>query len=173
MRCVNGTMALGLALPLILVARAGALDTPNERVSLDGLTGVHVVVEDVGAEAERQGLTRVGIQAEVEQRLRKGGLRVLTAAEALASVGRPTLDIRVTLFKPREAPQLYVYSIDLTLRQQIRLVRERSIESFAITWSENRDVGAVPAARLSVVRDAVRAKLDQFIRAWQTVNADR
>ena len=166
-------MVWGFAVALILVAPARALDTPNERVSLDGLTGVHVVVEEVGAEAEREGLTRAGLQAEVEQRLRKAGLRVLTAMEALASVGRPTLNLRVTLRKPREAPSLYVYSVDLSLRQQIRLVRERSIESFAVTWSDTREVGGVPAGRLAAVRDAVRAKVDQFITAWQTVNQER
>ncbi len=173
MRRVRGMMALGWAVPLILAAPAPALDTPNERVTLAGLTGVHVVVEEVTPDGEREGLTRASLQAEVEQRVRRAGLRPLTATEALAAVGRPTLNLRVALLKSREAPQLYVYSIDLTLRQQIRLVRERSIESFAITWSENRDVGAVPAARLSMVRDAVRAKLDQFIQAWQTVNQDR
>ncbi|HEY7675807.1 MAG TPA: hypothetical protein VIG69_01955 [Candidatus Methylomirabilis sp.] len=156
-----------------LVSPAPTLDTPNERVTLAGLTGVHVVVEEVLPEAERDGLTRAALQTEVEQRVRRAGLRVLTATDAMASVGRPTVTVRVTLLRPRETPQLYVFGVDLTLRQQIRLVRDRGIESFAITWSETRDVGAVPAARLAAVRDAVRAKVDRFLNAWQTVNQDR
>lgn len=149
---------------------APALDTPNERVTLSGLTGVHVVVNEMSAEAAREGLTRSSLQAELEDRLRQAGLRVLTATEALASVGRPTLELRVNLLPSGEAPQLYVYSVDLALRQHIRLTRDRTVESYAITWSETRQVGVVGAGHLSVVRDAVRAKVKEFITAWQTVN---
>lgn len=173
MRRVRGMVRWGLAVPLILAAPAPALDTPNERVTLAGLTGVHVVVEEVTPDGEREGLTRASLQAEVEQRVRRAGLRPLTATEALAAAGRPTLQVRVVLLLAREAPQLYVYSVDLTLRQQIRLVRDRAVESFAVTWSENREVGAVPATRLAAVREAVRAKVDQFTQAWQIVNQDR
>ena len=162
-----------LALLLTFGGPASALDTPNERVTLAGMTGVHVVVDEVGAEGERRGLSRAAIQAEVEGRLRRGDLRVLTATEAMGSVGRPTLHIRIALVQPREGSQMIVYSVDLTLRQQIRLVRDRAVESFAVTWSDTREVGAVDASRLSAVRDAVRAKVDQFIQAWQTVNHER
>jgi len=57
-----------------------ALDTPNERVTLAGLTGVHVVVHEVGGEAEREGLSRLSLQADVEQRLRVAKL-IRSAAE--------------------------------------------------------------------------------------------
>ncbi len=155
-----------------LAASAVALDTPNERITLVGLTGVHVVVYDMSGEGEREGLTRSGLQAELEQRLRRAGLRPLGASEALSSAGRPTLELRLNLARSRQAPQLYVYSIDLALRQQIRLARDRTLDSFAITWSDPPEVGTVEPARLSVVRDAVRAKVEQFITAWQAANPD-
>lgn len=161
------------ALLMVWLGPAAALDTPNERVTLAGLTGVHVVVDEVGVEGERRGVSRAAIQADVEGWLRKAGLRVYTAGEAMASVGRPTLQIRIAVVQPRENSPMIVYSVDLTLRQQIRLVRNRAIESFAVTWSDNREVGAVDASRLSAVRDAIRAKVDQFIQAWQTVNHER
>ena len=156
-----------------LVAPAVALDTPNERITLVGLTGVHVVVYDMSGEAEREGLTRSGLQTDLEQRLRQAGLRTLAASEALGSRGRPTLELRLHLVRSREAPQLYVYSVELALRQEIRLARDRTIESFAITWSDSPQVGTVEPARLSVVRDAVRAKVTQFIAAWQAANPER
>jgi len=153
-----------------LAAPAPGLDTPNERITLAGLTGVHVVVHEVGPDAEREGLSRSSLQADLEQRLRRAGLRVFTPTEAMASVGRPTLELQVSLVRASEAPQLYIYNVALSLRQQIRLARDRTIDSFAITWSDNREVGVVGATRLSAVRDAVRAKVEQFIAAWQTVN---
>jgi len=78
-----------------------------------------------------------------------------------------------SVVRPPDAPQVVVYSVDLALRQQIRLARDRAIESFAVTWSDTREVGAVPAARPAAVRDAVRAKVEQFVQAWQTVNQER
>lgn len=165
-------MAGIVALLLGLVAPALAIDTPNERITLVGLTGVHVAVYDMSGEGEREGLTRSSLQAELEQRLRLAGLRPLGASEAISSAGRPTLELRLNLARFPEAPQLYVYSVELALRQEIRLMRDRTIESFAITWSDPPQVGTVEPARLSVIRDAVRAKVNQFITAWQAANPD-
>lgn len=166
------SMAGIVALLAGLVVPALAIDTPNERITLVGLTGVHVVVYDMSGEGEREGLTRSSLQAELEQRLRLAGLRPLGASEAISSVGRPTLELRLNLARVPEAPQLYVYSVELALRQEIRLMRDRTIESFAITWSDPPQVGTVEPARLSVIRDAVRAKVNQFITAWQAANPD-
>jgi hypothetical protein len=175
MRLIRRSSPWALAALSVLAGAAplAALDTPNERVTLAGLTGVHVVVDEVGPEAERLGLTRSALQAEVEQRVRQAGLRVLTPGDAMASAGRPTLHLRVTMLKSQGVPPVHFYSIDLALRQQIRLARDRAIESFAVTWSDNRDLGGVEPTRISVVRDAVRARVDQFLQAWQTVNPER
>jgi len=169
---MNASMAGMMALLTGLASPALALDTPNERITLVGLTGVHVVVYDMGTVRDREGLTRPSLQAELEKRLRRAGLRPLGATEALKSVGRPTLELRLNLARSRQAHQLYVYSVDLALRQQIQLARARTIESFAITWSELPDVGTVEPAQLSIVLDAVRAKVEQFIAAWQAANPD-
>ena len=169
---VSASMAGTVALLAGLASPAPALDTPNERITLVGLTGVHVVVYDTSAEGDRERLTRSSLQVELEQRLRLAGLRALQPTEALISAGRPTLELRLNLARSRQAHQLYVYSVDLALRQQIQLARARTIESFAITWSEPPEVGTVEPAQLSVVLDAVRAKVKQFIAAWQAANPD-
>ena len=166
------SLAGSVALWVGLVAPALAIDTPNERISLVGLTAVHVVVYDMTGEGEREGLTRSSLRAELEQQLKLAGLRALGASAALGSAGRPTLELRLNLARSREAPQLYVYSVELALRQGIRLARDRTIESFAITWSDPPEVDTVEPARLAVVRDAVRAKVKQFISAWQAANPD-
>ena len=156
-----------------LTAPALALDTPNERITLVGLTGVHVVVYDVGGEGERAGLAPRDLQADVEQRIRKAGLRPLTANEAIKSASRPTLEVRVRLVPSAASPNLYLYSVELALRQGIQLARNRTIESFAVTWSDPPDVGAVEAAaRAATVREAIRVKVEQFVSAWLAANPD-
>jgi hypothetical protein len=169
-RAIGGTVVFVLA---VLASPAWAIDTPNERVTLVGLTGVHVVFDEVGEVGERHGLTRARLQAETAQRLRGGGLRVLTPTEALTAVGRPTLHLRVIVLTIPEMPDVYVYSVDVTLRQHIRLVRDRSIESYALTWSDQRVVGAARADRLEVVRAALLRKVDDFVTAWRVTNQER
>jgi hypothetical protein len=167
--------ALMTAIGALLVGSTSpvpALDTPNERLTLVGLTGVHVVVYDMRTERDRENPIRSSLQAELEKRLGRAGLRPLGATEATRSVGRPTLELRVNLARSGHAHELYVYTVELALRQQIQLARARTIESFAITWSEPPDVGTVEPAHLSVVLNAVRAKVEQFIAAWQAANPD-
>jgi len=165
-------MTAMVGLVLSLTSGLSGLDTPNERITLVGLTGVHVVVYDLRAEGDRDGPTRASLQVELEKRLRLAGLRPLAAAEAMRSVGRPTLQLRVNVWRPPGAPDLYVYSVELALRQQIQLTRARTIDSFAITWSEPPEVGTVDSTQLSRIMNVVRAKVDQFIVAWRAANPD-
>lgn len=162
-----------LAGALALAGPALAIDTPNERLSLGGLTSVHVVVDDLSPAAERQGITRAGLQADLEGRLRRAGLGVLNATDALKAAGRPTLHLRVELVPFGDGPRLWIYSVDLTLRQRTRLTRDRTIETYTITWGDTRQVGALEPGGFGAVRDLVRAKVEEFVRAWQTVNEFR
>jgi hypothetical protein len=57
-----------------------------------GLTGVHVRVEPINADAERDGLRGADLQADVESTLREGGLAVHAQSALFASVpGTPVL----------------------------------------------------------------------------------
>jgi hypothetical protein len=167
------TPATVILLVLLLAPAAWAIDTPNERITLVGLTGVHVVFDEIGEAGERQGVTRARLQPDVERALRRAGLRVLTPAEALASPGRPTLHVRVSVLKVQDVVDFHVYSVDLALRQHVRLVRDRALESYAVTWSEHRAVGAARADQLGVVRNVLLTKVDEFAAAWRVSNHER
>lgn len=168
------TRATAILLVLGLLApAASAIDTPNERITLVGLTGVHVVFDEIGEAGERQGVTRARLQADVERALRRAGLRVLAPDEALASRGRPTLHVRVSVLKVQDVVDFHVYSIDLALRQHVRLVRDRAVESYAVTWSEHRAVGAARADQIGVVRNVLLKKVDEFAAAWRESNHER
>ena len=175
-RSFRHRLSSGAAILLVLghlTAAAWAIDTPNERITLVGLTGVHVVMEEIGDAGERQGVSRARLQSDVEGRLRRAGLRVLTPTEALTSTGRPTLHLQVTVLGVADPADVHVFSVDLTLRQHVRLVRDRAIESYAITWSDHRVVGAARASQLGVVRSALLEKVDEFVAAWRMANRER
>lgn len=157
----------------LLATFAWAIDTPNERITLVDLTGVHLVFDEIGQEGEQHGVSRARLQPEVERLLRRAGLRVQTPTEALLSVGRPTLHLRVSVLRVPDAADFHVYSVDLALRQQVRLVRDRTIESYAVTWSEHRAVGAARADQLGVVRNVLIEKVEEFVTAWRVSNQER
>jgi hypothetical protein len=124
-RCV----IVGVSFLLLASSGAQGFDTETTRATLRGLEGVHVVVEALKAEAERDGLTRTQIQTDVELRLRKAGIRVFTQQEVVHIPGQPWLYVRVGTLK-HPGLELYVDSIDVELRQWVYLARHPNLSRF-------------------------------------------
>lgn len=77
---------------------------PLERATLKGLSGVNVFLNlsEDNPSLEKDGLTESQIQTDVEIRLRKAGIRVLTVEETKELPRRPVLS--VTLLASRMKP---------------------------------------------------------------------
>lgn len=144
-----------------------------ERATLAGLAGIHVRVQDLDLDAERQGLTKAALQTQVELTLRRAGIRVLTVAEWLAAPGVPRLDLHVTT-QPTQRGDLYAYSIDLRLRQDVTLLRDPAIRSEATTWFRGAMGTVGPPSRLATwLRERVRDTVDEFINDYLAANPTR
>jgi hypothetical protein len=115
-------MLAGLVLTCPAAFQAFGSDSKFDRETLHGLQGVHVVVENIDQNAERDGLTEHQVQTDVELRLRQSGIRVLSEEERLATPGRPYLYINVNTFKNNDM-EFYVYSITVELNQNVWLSR--------------------------------------------------
>ena len=61
---------------LVAASAATAGDDEFSRRSLKGLAGVYVMVEPLGAEAERDGLNKTSVQTDAELKLREAGITV-------------------------------------------------------------------------------------------------
>ena len=88
---------LAKALFVLLVLGASAPAEAQRdvgRSTLIGLPGVHVYVEEVNPEAERDGLSKSGIQTQTELLLRQAGIRVFTDDEYRATRGLPLSVVR-------------------------------------------------------------------------------
>lgn len=132
------------------------------RATLGSLSGVTVQVEPVNADAERDGLLRADLQADVESALRRAGFEVLTPSELFARVpGTPALHLDVMTVRFQER---YVYSVRLELWQAVRLVRDPAVRALAVTWCAPQAIGMVTAGSLITVRETVRAGVDEFVR---------
>ncbi len=125
------------------------------------------MVESVASDAERDGLTRSQLQTDVEVRLRKAGIRVLTEGERQDMPGGPYLYVSVNTLKREDG--IYVVSIFVDLRQKVFLARKPSFSMYKATWDMS-SIGAVGAARLRTVRTGVADIVDTFISDYLAVN---
>lgn len=152
-----------------LVKTAGAQgDFEADRATLKGLQGVEVTVEGLRPEAVEDGLTQDQLQTDVELRLRKVGIRVLTKEEKARTPGSPWLYVRVNTL--RGDTGLYAYSIEVDLYQTVLLERDSSISTTTPTWATSTiaTVGARGMPRS--VRGSVGDKVDQFVNAYLAMN---
>ena len=145
-------------------ASASANDSQAERVSLTGLTTLSVVVEDLAPVAQNNGLTQVALETEVERRLRQAGISITPDADAY-------LYVHVIVADPGSSLPL-PYVIDVALMQEVTLPRGLKTRTplQCQTWWVN-SLGLTGPDRLrSAVGDRVNEFVDQFIRAYRSVN---
>ena len=153
----------GLVWVLCLAGVSAQIYVTEPRETFRGLPGVQVVVEPLKPDAEQDSLTESQLQTDVELRLRKAGIRVLTRQERLATPGGPFLYVNVNTWKsPPGFPGVYIYAFEVRLTQRVVLERDIDIATHAGTWTASA-VGKVGAARLRDIREHVGDIVDAFI----------
>jgi len=161
------------AYPLLLLV-AGFLLTPcavrpahaqADPVSLTGLTAISVVVEDLPPVAERNGVTANGLKAETEKTLRQAGIAITPDSDAY-------LYVHVTIAESGASLPL-PYFVEVSLMQEVTLPRNVRARTpiQCPTWVVNR-LGMASTGQLRLaVTDRVAQFVDQFVKAYQSVNA--
>jgi hypothetical protein len=165
-RLTGMTVLFALAIYYTVAAAADQ----DEIHSLEGLSGVYVTVDNINPAAEMLGLDRAKIHGDVELRLKQKGIPVLSIQQMRDTPGLPILKVLLNVHKTQSG--LYVYSIDLHLRQNAQLTRRPSIETFAITWKTGT-LGIASEDQLTKVRDLVLDYVDEFIADYTKANPQR
>lgn len=160
---------IGLLLWAPFFSKALALDSEANRATLKGLAGVRVLVEDIASEVEKSGLSKSRLQSIIELKLKKAGIKVLTQEEVLKTPGEPYLYLNINAAPGKPQPNLYMYSIDLALIQNIVLERDRKASTYGITWSTG-GVGLIEGEALKQLSESILGMLDLFIEAYQSAN---
>ncbi|OQW37789.1 MAG: hypothetical protein A4E19_12250 [Nitrospira sp. SG-bin1] len=142
-----------------------ALDT-GSRESLRGIFGVGLVVEEVGPDASADGLSQDAIRTAVEQTLRSKGIRVLT--ERTRSGSAPYLYVNVNTLK--EQLGLYVYAVNVDLKQIVGLLTGKGKQAWGATWSASV-IGMAREENLSqVIAEGVEPLVTDFANDFLSVN---
>jgi type II secretory pathway component PulM len=163
------TAWLGLWSPCLAFAITQStviLTGERKRETLRDLTGVEVVVEQIPADAERDGLSTSQLKKYVESQLGGAGIRVLTHEERRTQPGHAYLYVSINTVKTRS---IYSYAIELSLNQTVRLTRHPTIATFAPTWSA-QVAGTTTAEHLDTIREDVSDFVQAFINDYLAMN---
>jgi hypothetical protein len=148
------------------VSSVFAIDSDATRLTLRGLAGVTVVVEEMqpGLKkyGQKLGLQREQIKTETESILRKAGISVLTYDQWLKTPGRPFLYIVINTHEYEK--YWYAYDVRAELRQRVLLEANPSVVAMASTWSINV-TGNTHIGRLGEMKGNLNALLEGFIGA--------
>ena len=143
-------------------AAISANDSPDERASLKGLGTISLVLEDPGPAAQKYGFSAMRLQSEIQERLQQAGIAVRQEAD-------PYLYVQITVVDGGGSLPL-AYSIQVSMMQEVALPRGLNAHFQGPTWWQ-RSVGMAGADRVSQsVSSRVQEFVDQFIKAYRSVN---
>ena len=145
--------------------------TTSEQSSLHGIRNVKVVIERLAPDVERDGLTLNQIRTDVELALRQAGLRVQSAESTGTEPGNPYLYVNLMTTKSEVlyAFTSYLYSLQVSLYQDVMLAREPSTTLSALTW-QTKVLGSVPTANVLDLRKILHDSVEQFLNAYLAAN---
>lgn len=132
-----------------------------DREKLKGLKGVAVFVEPLRPELEHEGLSRRQIQEDVEAKLRKAGIRVLTGTQKPSFWEAPFIYVNLSVGKLETS---YAYTIDLICLGASQVNPDKNN---LLTWNVGSS-GMI--AHILEVREKVAELVDRFIRDFRSVN---
>jgi hypothetical protein len=145
----------------ILPLKAIAADS-----GLKGLSVVGVLLENLGVEVERAGLTKDQLTQDVQLKLRQNGIKVVDRNQSLGIY----LELRANCVF-LEQTRSFVYSVSLFLRQPVILERQpETVVDKAATWG-GAVTGISPEAKLGAnIRETTAELVDDFLKAYLAEN---
>jgi hypothetical protein len=167
----KGFVVLAVALALLMcTVSVLALDTSVNRLSLQGLEGVGILVEEIDPAVEQEGLTTGEIERLVEVHIRKARMKVLSGEDFSFALGRPAIYVsaKISTLRTQEGKAWgYLCSTEVALTQDSYLVRSPQIMVPAATWKTDI-IGIFPD--LKTIREKITGALDAFVDAYQSAN---
>jgi hypothetical protein len=114
-------------------------------------------------------LKKADLQALTEKAIKAAGLRVLGARERAR--GTPAVYLSVIVFPvSKQRDDLFVYSIELSLLQEVRLSRSPGVRVQSATWRPAGAIGTTPKAELPKLKEMVAGYLQKFTADYKSAN---
>jgi hypothetical protein len=188
-------MVIGLALLVLDSSAFSFQDTQESRETLREVTSVYVVIAGITPEIEQNGMSAQQLKTDVESKLRKAGINVITTWEERESAESFPAGLYVIInalksdiLKRTIDIDYYAISIHCELIQRclpltheiVSLMSEQNIDpayvsfhsALACTWSTS-NVYLAGGERIIDIRDCVQELVDHFIKAYLSANPKR
>ena len=160
-------VVIAMLMALVCFDLSMAQTRDQQRESLRGLQGVEVVIEDMRADAQADGLSQEAIRTAVEHILRSNGIRVLTQSESLKTPAAPYLYVKAATYN--HSSDLYAYAVTVEFMQKVSLVGRPHQMMSATTW-EKGGVGTTSPSNMRQVINSVESKVKEFANDFLAVN---
>ena len=163
-----------LFLLTIISSSLFAIDSELTRQTMTGLQGVNVMVEDLQPNmqkyARKFGLTQEQLKRDVEQKLQKSGITILTQENWLKTLGRPVLYVNINTHEYEK--YWYAYDIKVELKQIVYMEANPKVKTLASTWSISM-TGIANIGTLNTIRDSLGSLVNRFIDAYLSANTKK
>jgi hypothetical protein len=158
---------------VVSVVPVHAFDADVSRETLKGLTGFYVLIEELNpniakyANVQKNNISTQQLKSQVENRLQKAGIRVLSWDEMMKTSERPILYVCVNTHEYEKF--WYAYDIRVEVQQLVTLMSRPGKTISGATWSVNM-TGVMNIGQLQTLYDNLGVLLDRFIQAYKKVN---
>lgn len=134
---------------------------------LVGLMGIYVLVEDLDDVAKGFGLTKPMLKADVEQKLRRSSIKVISEREWRASEDSAYLHVIVKTIRNETQA---VTNVIVRLREQVYLARNDTETIMATTWIRGYVSLYNQSQYPQRVRSIIKDRVDQFTNDYVIAN---
>jgi hypothetical protein len=138
----------------------------QNRTVLRDLKELAASVEGLDSEIEKDGLNAATLKTDMELQLRGAGIKVLSREELYQIKGATGLYLNVHVLKHDSAG--YIYNVNLSLKEEARLIRMAYLAPLATTWESEVSLGVTP--NISDIRATVKDLVDEFIDMYLAAN---
>lgn len=155
-------------LTVIAAVRAHAGQPEFSYMTLNGMTRIAAVAEDIPADLVALGLTPARFERRAHERLTASGIEVVPLAQAVTAPNAGKLRIRLVTNK--DGYGLYYYGLKLELRQKIPLGNPAGGFVSQVVWSDGES-GTMKADEFDKPLSALDRLLTNLIADHQAQNA--
>ncbi|MBM4226800.1 MAG: hypothetical protein FJ164_03475 [Gammaproteobacteria bacterium] len=166
-RIRTAVQSLMLCLATLLPALVSAGGPVFSHMTLNGITGVTLSIEDVVPELAPYGVTAATIHAKAAQKLQSAGLPVIDKDAAVQDPAAALL--RVRIITNRNAQGFYHFSVKLELRKKIPLGNAAGGFISQAIWS-SADNGVMLASETEKIDALLDQQLSVFLSDYSAQN---
>lgn len=159
------TLAL-LSFFLLLIGNTYATGFERNSHILDNLKDIEIFVEGIFQGDDSNSLNVNEIKRYIRRKLSENDIRVLDPKKTDIILGLPTLYVDVS--KKEYSVDIYVYYINISLREVVKLERDHLFTN-AATWSDG-ELGVIHKKSLGDLQQVIYRHIDTFIDSYRSAN---